>query len=161
MVRSPTDRGSYVRHPFMARRTVELRTRTRRWWASVAAATGITAVMGGAVLLPNSQLAKVTCTPGYSGYSGYNSFGCPPITASQQGYWEAASDGGVFTFGAATFYGSAAALPLNKPVVGMAVTPDNQGYWLVASDGGVFRYGSAGFFGSTGGMTLNKPVVGI
>jgi hypothetical protein len=51
--------------------------------------------------------------------------------------------------------------PLNKPVVGMAVTPDGGGYWLVAADGGVFRYGDAGFYGSDGGTSLNAPVVGM
>ena len=50
---------------------------------------------------------------------------------------------------------------LNKPVVGMAVTPDGGGYWLVASDGGIFAYGDAGFYGSTGSLRLNKPVIGM
>src|SRR5664280_153588 len=52
------------------------------------------------------------------------------------GYWEAAADGGVFSFGSAAFYGSAGALPLVKSIVGMATTSDHKGYWLVASDGG-------------------------
>ena len=77
------------------------------------------------------------------------------------GYWLAASDGGVFSYGDAGFYGSAGGMPLNKPVVGMAATPDGGGYWLAASDGGVFSYGDAGFHGSAGGMPLNKPVVGM
>ena len=67
------------------------------------------------------------------------------------GYWLVASDGGVFSYGDARFYGSAGGSPLNKPVVGMAATPDGGGYWLVASDGGVFSYGDAGFYGSAGG----------
>ena len=77
------------------------------------------------------------------------------------GYWLAASDGGVFSFGDASFLGSAGNLRLNRPVVGMAATPDGRGYWLVASDGGVFSYGDAKFFGSTGGMELNQPIVDI
>jgi hypothetical protein len=72
-----------------------------------------------------------------------------------------ASDGGIFSYGDAGFYGSTGSLTLNKPVVGMASTPDGKGYWLVASDGGIFSYGDAGFYGSTGSMTLNKPVVGM
>jgi hypothetical protein len=84
----------------------------------------------------------------------------PPLTANG-GYWLVASDGGIFNFGNAGFFGSTGAQTLNKPVVGMDVTPDGKGYWLVASDGGIFNYGDAGFFGSTGAQTLNKPVVGI
>ncbi len=83
----------------------------------------------------------------------------PPIPAP--GYWQVASDGGVFTFGAANFYGSTGSIKLNQPVVGMAPTPDDQGYWLVASDGGVFAFGDAGFYGSTGAIRLNKPIIGM
>ncbi len=67
------------------------------------------------------------------------------------GYWLVASDGGIFNYGDAAFYGSAGGHPLNKPIVGMATTPDGRGYWLVASDGGIFSYGDAAFYGSTGG----------
>ena len=59
------------------------------------------------------------------------------------GYWLVASDGGVFSFGDATFHGSTGGMTLNKPIVGMAATPDGGGYWLVASDGGVFSFGDA------------------
>jgi hypothetical protein len=67
----------------------------------------------------------------------------------------------VFSFGDASFYGSAGAIKLNKPVVGMAATLTGDGYWLVASDGGIFSYGDAGFYGSTGSLLLNKPIVGM
>ena len=67
----------------------------------------------------------------------------------------------MFSFGDAQFHGSTGSLRLNKPVVGMAVTPDGGGYWLVASDGGIFAYGDAGFYGSTGSLRLNKPVIGM
>jgi hypothetical protein len=82
-------------------------------------------------------------------------------TPSGDGYWLVASDGGVFTFGDAGFYGSTGAMHLNKPIVGMVATPDGKGYWLVASDGGIFAFGDAGFYGSTGAMHLNKPMVGM
>ncbi len=72
-----------------------------------------------------------------------------------------ASDGGIFGYGSAQFYGSAGSLHLNQPVVGMAATPDASGYWLVAADGGIFTYGDANFFGSTGGLHLNEPIVGM
>jgi hypothetical protein len=87
---------------------------------------------------------------------------CPaPPPQPPPGYWQVASDGGIFTFGAAQFYGSTGSIKLNKPVVGMAATPDGKGYWLVASDGGIFAYGDAQFHGSTGSMVLNKPVIGM
>ena len=59
------------------------------------------------------------------------------------------------------FFGSAAALPLTSPIVGMAATPDDGGYWLVAADGGVFAYGDARFAGSMGAVHLTRPVVGM
>ena len=82
-------------------------------------------------------------------------------TADGRGYWLVASDGGIFSYGDASFFGSTGAIALNKPIVGMASTPDSRGYWLVASDGGVFSFGDAAFFGSTGALRLNKPVVGM
>jgi len=83
------------------------------------------------------------------------------ITPDGGGYWMVASDGGIFTFGDAQFYGSTGAIRLNKPIVGMAVTPSGHGYWMVASDGGIFSFGDAQFYGSTGAIHLNKPIVGM
>ncbi|HUP85411.1 MAG TPA: superoxide dismutase family protein [Acidimicrobiales bacterium] len=84
-----------------------------------------------------------------------------PGGSSQAGYWLAASDGGVFNFGDAGFFGSAGGGPINQPVVGIAATPTGDGYWLVASDGGIFTFGDAGFFGSTGDLKLKQPIVGM
>ncbi|HEV2369746.1 MAG TPA: hypothetical protein VGR90_07710 [Acidimicrobiales bacterium] len=77
------------------------------------------------------------------------------------GYRMVAADGGVFDFGNAGFHGSAGAVPLAQPIVGMVPTPDDGGYWLVARDGGIFTYGDAWYLGSTGGMHLNQPIVGM
>lgn len=76
-------------------------------------------------------------------------------------YWICCSDGGVFTFGAAAFYGSEGGKHLNAPIVGMAATPTGKGYWLAAADGGVFTFGDAVFYGSMGGKPLNKPIQSI
>jgi hypothetical protein len=76
-------------------------------------------------------------------------------------YWLVASDGGIFSFGGAQFYGSMGGRPLNQPIVGMAPTGDGGGYWEVASDGGIFAFGDAQFYGSMGGRPLNRPVVGM
>ncbi len=82
-------------------------------------------------------------------------------TYTRPGYWLVASDGGIFTFGATSFFGSTGAIRLNQPIVGMATSADDRGYWLVASDGGIFSFGDAGFDGSTGALHLNKPIVGM
>jgi lysophospholipase L1-like esterase len=103
------------------------------------------------------------------GTPAYGSLRSPPraaivgmsATPSGLGYWLVASDGGVFAFGDAAFFGSTGGLQLNRPIVGMTATPSGRGYWLVASDGGVFAFGDAAFFGSTGGLQLNRPIVGM
>jgi hypothetical protein len=104
---------------------------------------------------------------------GMNLFGSPaPLSGIHQivgaasgpfglGYWLVASDGGIFAYGDAAFYGSTGGIHLNQPIVGMAATPDGGGYWLVASDGGIFAYGDAAFYGSTGAIHLNQPIVGM
>ena len=82
-------------------------------------------------------------------------------TPHSDGYWLVASDGGIFTFGDAQFYGSTGAIALNKPVVGMAATPDR----LRLLAGGLrrrdLRLRDAQFYGSMGGKPLNQPIVGM
>jgi hypothetical protein len=122
------------------------------------------------VTSPTSLQAQVPPGPGGGGTADVtveSSDGVSPVVAGDRytytlpGYWLVASDGGVFAYGDAGFYGSTGGMVLNRPIVGMASTPDDHGYWLVASDGGVFAYGDAGFYGSTGGTVLNRPVVGM
>ena len=62
------------------------------------------------------------------------------LTASGNGYWFVAADGGVFSFGDAVFHGSTGAIRLNSPVTSIASATDGRGYWLVASDGGIFAF---------------------
>ncbi len=92
---------------------------------------------------------------------GFGALPTPAPTTQYDSYHEVASDGGVFSYGDAGFYGSAGGIHLDEPIVGMASTPDGRGYWLVASDGGVFTYGDADFDGSAGGTPLNRPIVGM
>jgi subtilisin family serine protease len=109
------------------------------------------------------QVSSFGVAPNYGSLSG--ALNRPVVGMAQTpdglGYWLVASDGGIFAFGDAGFYGSTGNLVLNQPIVGMAATPDGLGYWLVASDGGIFAFGEAGFYGSTGGMVLNRPIVGM
>ena len=96
----------------------------------------------------------------------------PPTPTPSHGYWLVGSDGGIFSFGQAQFYGSTGSLHLQRPVVGMVPTSDHGGYWLDASDGGVFSYGDTQFYGSIPGLglhpagsglpnSLNAPVAGM
>ncbi len=77
------------------------------------------------------------------------------------GYRFVASDGGIFSFGNASFRGSTGDIALNQPIVGMDSTRTGSGYWLVARDGGIFTFGDAPFFGSTGDIRLNQPITAM
>src|SRR5579875_2155656 len=87
----------------------------------------------------------------------------PPATSTTQGYWLVGSDGGVFSFGDARYFGSVPGLGVHvSDVVGMASTPDGKGYWLVGSDGGVFSFGDARYFGSVPGLGVHvSDIVGM
>jgi hypothetical protein len=77
------------------------------------------------------------------------------------GYWLVGSDGGIFSFGSAAFYGSMGATHLQRPVVGIVPTRNWSGYWLDASDGGVFSFGDTQFHGSIPGLGLNPASSGL
>ncbi len=116
-----------------------------------------------------------TVTGTYSGddvFSGSSGNTTLQVIGSPHGYWLVGSDGGIFTFGAAQFYGSTGSLVLQRPVVGIVPTRDHNGYWLDASDGGVFSYGDTQFYGSIPGLgihpngsglpnSLDAPIVGM
>ena len=123
-----------------------MRTRSVRVWLG-----GLLAVATLPAAIAERPATAATIVPFASGPTAP-----APVEA---GTWLAASDGGVFAFGGAPFYGSMGGKRLNRPIVTMAATPTGKGYWLVASDGGVFAFGDAGFFGSTGALTLAKPIV--
>jgi hypothetical protein len=71
-----------------------------------------------------------------------------------------ASDGGIFAFGDAGYFGSMGGKPLNQPIVGLASTSDGTGYWEVATDGGIFTFGDAAFSGSAASFGA-RSVVGM
>jgi hypothetical protein len=125
-------------------------------------ASGSCPALGG-TQLPPGKYALTANYPGDGNYQSSVSSARSLAVANQatQGYWEVGSDGGIFSFGTAHFFGSTGGMHLNAPIVGIASTQDGGGYWLVAKDGGVFAFGDAHFYGSTGGMHLNAPIVGI
>ena len=122
---------------------------------------------------PGTVDVVVTTPGGASPIVGADKFtyvAAPP--SPTHGYWLVGSDGGIFTFGSAQFYGSTGSLRLQRPVVGIVPTADRAGYWLDASDGGVFAYGDTQFYGSIPGLglhpagsglpnSLNAPIVGM
>ncbi len=84
-----------------------------------------------------------------------------PSATTTPGYYEVASDGGLFSFGGAAFHGSMGAKRLNAPIVAMVTNADASGYWEAATDGSLSAFGDARLHGSMSGRTLNKPVVGM
>ncbi|HUY20721.1 MAG TPA: CHAP domain-containing protein [Acidimicrobiales bacterium] len=149
-------------------------------------ATGTALIMAALTVLATSLVTMVLPTPaeaasppthpfagsGVVPFGDARGYSAPTMTLSSMvtgmaptpdgaGYWLVGTDGGVFAFGDAGFYGSLGALTLNGPIVGMAPTPSGRGYWLVALDGGVFAFGDAGFYGSMGATPLNEPIVGM
>ncbi len=104
---------------------------------------------GGVVSATGSITNPTTGTPTRTG-------GRTPV-----GYGLVTAFGRLFSYGAFPSDGDETGVALDKPVVGMAVTPTGKGYWFVASDGGIFAFGDAQFYGSMGGKPLDKPMVGM
>jgi hypothetical protein len=118
------------------------------------------------------ESGNVIATAGPTTPNGLASSFTDSYVPSERGYWLVGSDGGIFSFGQAQFYGSTGSLHLQRPVVGIVPTADHGGYWLDASDGGVFSYGDTQFYGSIPGLglhpagsglpnSLNAPIVGM
>ncbi len=82
-------------------------------------------------------------------------------SATGNGYWMVAGDGGIFAFGDAPFFGSMGGTRLNRPMVGMAASSTGNGYWMFAADGGIFAFGDARFFGSTADLPLQGGIVAM
>jgi hypothetical protein len=69
-------------------------------------------------------------------------------TPTGRGYWLVASDGGMFSFGDAHFYGSTGGQRISAPITSMVETPNGAGYWLLGRDGKLYRFGNAAYKGS-------------
>ena len=70
------------------------------------------------------------------------------------GYWIAAADSGIFSYGAAPYQGNLydqGVDPRNLVGPVFDIVASGSGYWLFATDGGVFSFGPQ-FYGSASGM---------
>ncbi|MDQ3384871.1 MAG: hypothetical protein M3503_02485 [Actinomycetota bacterium] len=141
----------------------------RRVLAVVVAAVLLTSLSSAAPVTaqtsPDQEDVLAYGDAGFHGSAGGTDLHRPLVglaaTPTGNGYWLAASDGGIFAFGDARFHGSTGNTRLNQPIVGMAATPTGNGYWLVASDGGIFALGDAGFHGSGTAPDRYRRFVGM
>jgi len=71
------------------------------------------------------------------------------------GYWLLSNQGGVYSYGGAPFYGSAAGQSYfnGQTAIAMTVDPAGTGYWIMSANGGIYSYGSAPFYGSAAGQS--------
>jgi len=93
-----------------------------------------------------------------------------PVTQCEVTAMAATPDGGgyalvtafglLFAYGDASNAGSPYPVPLEQPLVGLALRRGG-GYWLVGADGGIFAYGGAPYLGSIGGQRLHRPIVAL
>ncbi len=130
--------------------------------AGPSTAAGSCPTLSGTQLPPGSY----GLTANYPGDGNFQSSvsSARPLTIAggpTQGYWLTGSDGGIFPFGSAQFYGSTGNLKLQRPIVGIVPTPDHGGYWLVGADGGVFSFGDTPFYGSIPGIGLHPAGSGL
>jgi hypothetical protein len=79
------------------------------------------------------------------------------------GYWLAGSDGGVFSFGEAKFYGSLGAktLPSGHSIIAIVGTRSGLGYWLVDASGVVTPFGDALALGALPVADVKTPIVSV
>ena len=68
------------------------------------------------------------------------------LSPDAKGYWIAAADGGVFSYGSARFHGSMGGKVLSAPIVGITACGD--GYYLMGADGAVYAFNCSYFGGA-------------
>jgi large repetitive protein len=82
-------------------------------------------------------------------------------TPSGKGYWMVAGDGGIFSFGDASFYGSAVDGGAEKRIVDIAPSATGKGYYITASNGAVYAYGDAKSYGGAEGQKLAHGIISM
>ncbi len=81
-------------------------------------------------------------------------------TPLSPGYWEVASDGGIFSFGTAQFYGSTGGIPAQRSHRRHGADAGREGLLPLCLRRRRLRLRRCPFYGSMGGMHLNQPIVG-
>ena len=82
-------------------------------------------------------------------------------TPDGRGYWLVASDGGVFAFGDAPFFGSTGNLTLLRPSRRHGRDADRARVLAGGVGRRIFAFGDARFLGLMGGLALDRPVIGM
>lgn len=88
------------------------------------------------------------------------------VTRAQGGYMVVqGSDGGVFSYDGAPFFGSLPGAGVTAKVLDAAWTPTGNGYWLLGIDGAIFSFGDAPYHGGFNALPAhvkgNRVPVGI
>ena len=82
-------------------------------------------------------------------------------TPSGNGYWLVARDGGIFTFGDATFQGSLPGRGVLETAVELLPSPSGFGYLIVTAQGRVHAFGDASSGGGPADVGAGpSPAVG-
>ena len=87
-------------------------------------------------------------------------------------YWLATSNGSIYSFGDAPYYGSSGQINPSQPpsptnsvnppidnVVSMTTTPDGHGYWLATSNGSIYSFGDAPYYGRWSAQGLVVSII--
>lgn len=71
------------------------------------------------------------------------------LSADGLGYWVVGTDGGVFTFGRTSFFGSRGTEADPAPMTSIVADPLNHGYWICNADGDVYTFGQVLYYGGS------------
>jgi hypothetical protein len=77
------------------------------------------------------------------------------------GYWLAASDGGVFSFGDGEYLGSLPAIHVSGTAVGIGPTASGNGYLIATAAGHVYGFGDATASGGPADQHAPASAVGL
>ena len=73
------------------------------------------------------------------------------------GYWLAATNGDVYSFGVAT-HGSTSHVKVSSPVIGIAASSSGNSYLLAEADGTISRHGTTRSYGEVPAKAHSEPI---